>query len=50
MLRVTDLFALVEPEERELFDGLELPWDALRRIPDLEAYSRVAPKIERYNG
>lgn len=35
MLMVNDLFSLVDREEFELFDGLELPWDPLYRIPDL---------------
>lgn len=36
-LRVNDLFSLIEPQECELFDGLKLPWDTLRRIPDFIA-------------
>ena len=31
-VRITDLFDLNECFEREIFDGLEYPWEALPRI------------------
>lgn len=37
MLTVNELFSLVDRDERKLFDGLELPWDAIRRISELIA-------------
>ena len=34
MLRPEDFFELSKCKQRDIFDGLEYVWDALKRIPD----------------